>query len=140
MATSEKLAALLADLRSRGDNGTAEGACVEAIKFLDGNSDESSLGCNLDEHPGMDEFRRVVAAVSERSDVSGMYVCIQEDMGDEEFPFTDAILVCTSADPAELKAAFASLSPDDVFKTTRGITVKLPKSRDGHRWVTVWWD
>ncbi len=139
MAASKKLAVLLAELRLRG-GGTAEGTCIEALKFLDGNDDEASIGCNLEPHPGLDEFRRVVTEVTRRPDVSAAFVSIQEDMGDEDFPFTDAILVCTSAASRVIETAFASLSPDEVYSTSTEEVSRLPKAVHGHRWLTVWWD
>lgn len=136
----KKLASLLEDLRSRGEDGTANYACVDALRFLDGNEDEASIGCNLEEHPGLKSFREVVKRIAARPDVSGVQVYIQEDMGDDEFPYTDSILVCTSATPEVLAEEFAELTPDDVFKTDKVITKLLPKPPAGHKWYNVWWD
>lgn len=136
----KKLAALLAALRESGDGESAEGSCIDAAKFLDGNEDESSIGCNLDKHPGMSAFREVIARVAGRADVSAVQVCISEDMGDEDFPFTDVVLVCTSASEAQLTKEFAKLTPDEVFETDGRLTKRLPKPQAGQRWLSVWWD
>jgi hypothetical protein len=36
---------------------------VEAERFFDGNDDLASIGCNLDQHPGVESFRAPVLAV-----------------------------------------------------------------------------
>jgi len=59
-----KLAALLKLLREQVGAETAENASVDAQIFLDGNDDEASIGCNLDNHPGLQAFRDVVARVA----------------------------------------------------------------------------
>lgn len=139
-SNSRKLAALLKMLREQVGGPTAENAVVDAQTFLDGNEDEASIGCNLEEHPGLQAFRDVVARVSQRDDVSALKVIICEDMGDEEFPFVDTIFVCTSASGDALMEEFESLSPDEVFDPNKGSLKVLPKAQAGHKWRAVWWD
>jgi hypothetical protein len=136
----KKLAALLKELRAVGEGGTAEGASAPARQFLDGNEDEGSIGCNLEEHPGMGASRAFVAALDARPAVSATVVMIHEDMGDDEFPFTDAILVRTSMPPATLKKLAAKLTPDDVFPLDHEVSAQLPPAGAGERWLSVWWD
>lgn len=137
---AQKRAALLSLLRDQNGGGSAEGAVVDALVFLDGNEDEGSIGGNLPDHPGVGAFREAVARVAARPDVAFVHVCIQDDLGDDYFPYTDAILVCTSADPQALQDEFEVLSPDDIFPTDDSSQGKLPDAPPGHRWLSVWWD
>lgn len=139
-SNSNKLAALLKQLRSQTDGETAEGAIIDAAAFLDGNEDEGSLGCNLMEHPGMQAFRDAVSRVAARPDVSSVKVVIHEDMGDDNFPFTDSMFVCTSAAPKDIAREFEVLQPDDVSKAERQQVASLPPPPRGQNWIYVWWD
>lgn len=136
----KKLAVLLEGLRAQ-PGGDAEGAICDARAFLDGNEDEGSIGCNLSDHPGLDAFRAVVASLAARPDVSAVKAFINEDMGDDEYPFVDTLFVCTAAPTKAIAAAFKPLSPDEVSETNDHFGAeRLPPAPSGHRWVSVWWD
>jgi hypothetical protein len=49
------------------------GAPTVAIeRYFDGNDDEASIGCNLQEHPGIDVFREVLVGLTRRPDVEAV--------------------------------------------------------------------
>src|SRR6185295_9643233 len=87
---------------------------VAAERFFEGNDDLGSIGCNLDEHPGVDAFRDIFASLLRRPDVQAIYAQISElDPGDGCWPFTDTILVVGAISADELREAVSKLQPDE---------------------------
>ena len=135
-----KLKSLLKKIHELAGDGPEDNVCVDALEFLDGNEDPGSIGCNLEDHPGLDKFRSVVGAARKRPEVSAILARISEVMGEEDFPFTDTLLVCTSAPARQVASWFKDLSPDEVFPAETDELVGLPKAPAGHKWHSVWWD
>jgi len=109
-------------------------------EFFDGNDDIGSIGCNLDDHPGIDTFRAVFAKVAARDDVEAVYAVISElDPGEESWPFTDTVYVVGNIPEETLSALVAVLQPDNVGPATQEyLPVQLLDS--GKRILAVWWD
>ena len=114
---------------------------VPIERFLDGNDDLGSIGCNLMEHPGIEAFRSAFAALRRRRDVQAIYAQITElDPGEDSWPFTDTILVVGSIPAEELQEALAHLQPDEVGP---GDPEYLPPGlSDSERQsaLVAWWD
>ncbi len=114
---------------------------VPMERFLDGNDDLGSIGCNLMEHPGIGAFRLAFAELQRRSDVQAIYAQITElDPGDRSWPFTDTVLVIGSIPIEELQKAIAHLQPDEVWP---GDPEQLPPALTGPERRTAlaaWWD
>ncbi|MBX3409796.1 MAG: hypothetical protein KF859_07910 [Phycisphaeraceae bacterium] len=114
---------------------------VTIEEFFDGNDDLASIGCNLDEHPGLAAFRDVCEKVRARPDVQDVRICIYETMEDAEdtWPYAEEILVITSADPDDVATWFESLDPSDIIEneTPRPLT---PAPGAGMKAWLVWWD
>ena len=110
-------------------------------EFLDGNDDLGSIGCNLDPHPGLNEFRSVLHAVLRRPDVTTLYARIAElDPGPGSWPFTDTVFVIGRISEEDLKAAVASLQPDEVSALPESeIPDELPRAPDD-KVFAIWWD
>jgi hypothetical protein len=109
-----KCAALKAELESQ-----PEPAYTPLARFLDGNDDEGSLGCNLLPHPGMPAFQTTLRALLQRPDVKGAWAIIAEiDPGEDSWPFTDTIVVATTLSAETLASLVENLSPSDVAKAT----------------------
>jgi hypothetical protein len=114
---------------------------VAIERFLDGNDDLGSIGCNLMEHPGIDAFRSAFAALRRRPDVQAIYAQITElDPGEDSWPFTDTVLVVGSIPAEELQEALAHLQPDEVGPgdpeyLSPGLTDSERKSA-----LVAWWD
>ena len=51
---------------------------VPIAQFFDGNDDLASIGCNLDDHPGVEAFRAVLTGLLGRPDVEAVYAQIAE--------------------------------------------------------------
>ena len=114
---------------------------VAAERFFDGNDDPGSIGCNLDEHPGVDAFRDVFAGLLRRPDVQAVYAQISElDPGDGCWPFTDTVLVAGTISADDLREAVSSLQPDEVGDAAQfGVSPAIGK-KHGTPVLAVWWD
>jgi hypothetical protein len=114
---------------------------VAIDRFFDGNDDLGSIGCNLSEHPGIERFREVFAALAARPDVESVYAQIAElDPDDDAWPFTDTVLVVGDIDEATLQAHVEELMPDLVEPAIpRTVPPELRERHKGRVWV-VWWD
>ncbi len=133
------LSTLLAKIRSQhvGDDGMRPVVALE--DFFEGNSDEGSIGCNLTPHPGVARFYDVLRDIRNRHDVQNVLVGITEDMGDEEFPFSDTIYVLTTAAPREIADAAAPLEAELIPQRDMP-PAHLPAIASNHEVVTLWWD
>lgn len=81
-----------------------ESQIVAVGRFFDGNDDLSSIGCNLDEHPGVGAFRDIFSGLLRRQDVQVVYAQIAElDPGDGCWPFTDTVLVAGTISVDDLR-------------------------------------
>lgn len=119
----------------------AEPQIVAAERFFDGNDDPGSIGCNLDENPGVDAFRDIFAGLLRRPDVQAVYAQISElDPGDGCWPFTDTVLVACTISADELREAVSSLQPDEVGDAAQfGVSPAIGK-KHGTPVLAVWWD
>jgi hypothetical protein len=137
-----KLRALVSDIEKLAGGGDASNVCVDAVRFMDGNEDYASIGCNLDEHPGPGAFRSVIAAVRARPEVAAIVARIFEvmDADEGEWPYTDTLLVATTAHPSVVGEWFQELQPDEVSPANTSGLKGLPQVPKGHRWYSVWWD
>jgi hypothetical protein len=131
------LSDLLAEIERQGPD-----PIVSLESFFEGNDDPASIGCNLEDHPGVPRFYAVLRAIRERPDVHGVWVGITEVMGPDEWPFSDTVYVVTSAPSAEVAEWTAELQPDEPGpeEWTREPPARLKPVPAGSRVVTVWWD
>src|SRR5690349_12736194 len=104
-------AALLASIREQSVDSDAR-PIVSLEAFFDGNEDLGSIGCNLSPHPGVATFYTVLRAIRDRDDVQDVLVGITEDMGDEEWPFSDTVYVLTRASAEDVQRWAARLEPE----------------------------
>jgi hypothetical protein len=130
--------------RIRAQDSSPEGArpIVTLEEFFEGNDDLGSIGCNLIDHPGIDRFYAVLRAVRARPNVQDVLIGITEDMGDEEWPFSDSVYVLTSAPAPEVQQWVADLQPDEIgapgYFPPPPATAPVP--RPGFVVWTLWWD
>jgi hypothetical protein len=131
-----KCAALKAELK-----GQPRPQVISVELFFDGNDDPGSIGCNLNEHPGVGTFRDVLTGLVRRPDVQAVYAQISElDPGEGLWPFADIILAVGTISTAELRDAVSALEPDDVAPGEDfGISPSITE-RHGLPVLAVWWD
>ena len=115
--------------------------------FFDGNDDPASIGPNLDPHPGVETFERVLRGIRERDDVSDVAVQIDEVIPGE-WPYANAVYVVTTASPQDVHRWATELQPDEYVGEDmevepwlgRGLPPGAPEVPQGHRVVTLFWD
>jgi hypothetical protein len=114
--------------------------------FFEGNEDIASIGPNLEPHPGVQMFYRVLRGIRERPEVSDVVLQVSEVMeGEDEWPFVEAAYVITSAPDEEVHEWARSLQPDPPVEN--GLTwlydsppPGAPPVPEGYRVVTLYWD
>ena len=135
------LDALRAEIRRQQVVAPDQSPLVSLELFFTGNDDLASIGCNLTDHPGVAKFRDVFFGIRARDDVSDVLVAISDEMTEDEWPFSDTVVIVTSASTADVRACVAELEPDDVMDPERfplpNLATRLPP---GMRHVAVWWD
>jgi hypothetical protein len=110
--------------------------------FFEGNDDLGSIGCNLWEHPGVERFFNVLAAIRARSDVQDVLVGIYEIVDDgTSWPFAETVYVLTTAGASAVQEWVADLQPDEVSEGfPYGPPPGMPSLRPGMKPIRVWWD
>ncbi|MFP5270145.1 hypothetical protein [Coleofasciculus sp.] len=116
---------------------------VSLEDFFLGNEDYGSIGCNLLEHPGLEQFFERLKFIRERQDVQDVLVAvieIEEDFPDM-WPFSDHIYIITSASRTEVENWLAELQPDEVVE---GWATEKPSNAPeilpGFNIFHAWWD
>jgi hypothetical protein len=115
---------------------------IEIEEFFEGNDDIASIGCNLIEHPGIEQFGNTFARIAKRSDVSAIYAKISDlNLGDDEsWPFADTVFVVGTISASELASELVKLEPDEVSEEgDLGILERVGRSAFTHV-LAVWWD
>jgi hypothetical protein len=138
----------LAELLARIDELGGEEAypVVPLELFFDGNDDAASIGPNLDPHPGMPTFARVLGAIRDRDEVSSVVLQVSEVLGDDEWPFVDAAYVITTASPEDVHEWAGELEPDEYVEDTPRTWPQgdpppgAPPVPPDHHVVTLFWD
>lgn len=115
---------------------------VSLEEFFEENSDESSIGCNLLEHPGIDTFYKVLHGIRSKPDVQDVFVEITDYEEDEEYwPFSERVYILTSAALEEVEGWTVPLEPDEVDE---GYAFEknpsAPELLKGHHVISIWWD
>ena len=133
---NRKCEALKAELATQ-----PEPQIVSIERFFDGNEDPGSIGCNLIKHPGVETFRDVLSGLLLRPDVDGVYAQISElDPGEENWPFTDTVLVVGAIPSEELREAVSVLQPDEVGPAMGLGVGRSVAEKHGSAVSILWWD
>ena len=115
--------------------------------FFEGNDDPASIAPNLDPHPGVRTFERVLREIRERPQVADVVLQIDEVM-EGEWPYAQAAYVITTASAVDVHEWAAELQPDELVEEEDEIPPWLgrptppgaPEVPEGHRVVTLFWD
>jgi hypothetical protein len=111
--------------------------------FFDGNHDVYSIGPNLEPHPGLETFYRVLREIRERPDVADVVLEVVEVMqGDDEWPFVDTAYVITTAETERVHEWASALEPDPPEEgwLRHSPPPGAPGVPEGHHIVALWWD
>lgn len=114
---------------------------VDIEDFFDGNDDLGSIWCSLPEPP--EEISQVSAflkTVRSRNNVNGLRICVSQfDGGENEWPFSDTILVITDASKADVEVWFDRFPPDEIYvEEDEKLLGDLGFA--GKRALRLWWD
>jgi hypothetical protein len=120
---------------------------VPLALFFEGNEDPGSIAPNLDPHPGVRTFERVLGEIRERPDVADVVLQIDEVM-EGEWPYAQAAYVITTSSAEDVHQWAAELQPDELVADEDEIPPWLgrptppgaPDVPAGHRIVTLFWD
>jgi len=133
---------LIEKIRRQGDpdDRNTPNPVVSLEDFFEGNDDVGSIGCNLNDHPGIDFFYQTLKAVRARESVQDVLIRINtvEDM----WPFSDVVYIITSSSVAQVQDWLASLHPDEVGEG-RFLEARLandPVLLPGMNIIYAWWD
>ena len=115
--------------------------------FFEGNDDPASIAPNLEPHPGVRTFERVLLEIRERPEVADVVLQIDEVM-EGEWPYAQAAYVITTASAGDVHEWAAELQPDELVEDEDEIPPWLgrptppgaPEVPQGHRVVTLFWD
>lgn len=101
--------------------------------FFDGNDDPGSIGWNLPEHPGMDQFRDLLTGLLRRPDVKAVYARIVElDIGEYDcWPAADIVFVFGTISPDELRNILNPLQPEEVCRVNIAVPEILKERYPG---------
>ena len=138
------LRALLERIEQLGGDDAAPVVSLDA--FFEGNDDEASIGPNLDPHPGIDTFSRILREIANRDSVAHVVVQISEVMLEDEWPYSNCVYVITTATARDVHDWAAELEPDpyddEALQGWIGGTVPpgAPTVPEGHRVVCLFWD
>lgn len=115
---------------------------VSLEDFFEGNSDDSSIGCNLLEHPGIKTFYDVLQNIRNKENVQDVFIEIMElEENDENWAFSERIYILTNAKKEEVEKWVEILKPSEVDEGYAfGKPPTAPKLHSGYKVYSVWWD
>lgn len=125
---------------------------ISVDRFFDGNRDIGSIGCNLNNHPGLETFYEILKSVESRDDVEQVWMRITDwtDTDDlNEWAFCDTVFFIGAIDVAVLQDILKPLQPELPIEDTANLNDDnflhqlmddLPPIKDGQRILWVWWD
>jgi hypothetical protein len=121
--------------------GQPEPQVLPVARFFDGNDDVTSIGCNLDPHPGIGMFRDILTGLLHRPGVQAVYVQVSElDPGEDYWPFSDMVLVVGSFPVDELRQVVAVLDPDEVAPADGFYVSPTVTGQHDSPVSVIWWD
>lgn len=128
-----------------GMNGQAM-PVVSLEDFFIGNDEESSIGCNLLNHPGLSFFFKTLMSIRNKNNVQDVLIEITDiDTLKEpynEWAFSDRIYVISSASLEQVKDWLRYLSPNEVGE---GWAISKPHPNaptllNDYKIYSAWWD
>jgi hypothetical protein len=113
---------------------------LSLAQFFDGNEDVGSLGCNLDEHPGLEKLRSKLQTIADNDQVEGIWFQISDSGRDNPWPFCDTVWVATSVDEATLAEWVVGLDASAIIEPHRQNGAHWIQPPEGMRLKGIWWD
>jgi len=113
---------------------------VTVDEFFVGNSEVSSIGCNLINAPSPEQFHTLLRELARRPDVKDIRVQITA-FDVPEWPFSDTVYIMTSASPEEVLSWFPTeLKPDETWSGFTDQPYEPYSVPTGTQPIACWWD
>ena len=117
---------------------------VSLEDFFEGNHDHGSIGCNLNNHPGLQHFYGVLRSARALIGVQGVYVQLAPYESPMMWPFSSTIHFITRLSVDQIRAEVGSLHATSVSLVPpiweARARSSLPQPEPGFQIVTLWWD
>lgn len=120
-------------------SGIEEPVIISPRLFFDGNDDESSIGCNLSNHPGIEVFKNIFEQLSQRPSVNGVYIALTDTDPTLDWPFSDTAYVAGNIATDELYQATKPLEPDRV-DYAHNVPAEISEKHPRDKIQVLWWD
>ncbi len=124
-------------IKSQGYPNVETAPIISVDDFFLGNPDESSIACNLLEHPGLEHFYNVLTAIRNKEVVQDVFVEIMELEDNSDWAFSERVYVLTNASQVEVEEWVKSLSPSDIDIDYQ---YGEPEAAPGYKVYSIWWD
>ena len=110
-------------------------------EYFDGADGESGILCNVPAAPADEETLALLLKIRARPDVSDVRIAITQ-IEDDLWPFSDTILVVTTASAEQVASWFPEdMAPDECIAELRDDVVHEPfETPNGSRAVWLWFD
>jgi hypothetical protein len=114
---------------------------VDLESFFEGNDDPGSIWCNLESEPTPTDVFRILKTIRERDDVADVRIMVTQYDGDEdEWPFSDTVIIVTSQPVAVVETWFGDdYAPDETVVDNFARAQKIPVPV-GMKAIAAWWD
>ncbi|UWG96253.1 hypothetical protein LPY66_15355 [Dehalobacter sp. DCM] len=113
---------------------------VSLEDFFEGNTDESSIGCNLLDHPGIEKFYSVLMTLRDKDCVQDILVEIYE-VEEDYWPFSERVYILSNLSIEEVSNFISDLQPSDIGEGYQfGEPKVAPLLKEGFSVFSVWWD
>ncbi len=118
---------------------------ILSSEFFDGNyDDQGSIGCNLyPEHPGINVFRDVFFELSNREDVSAIYVHVSEVEPDaESWPYADRVYIFGDITLNDVRQLTKQIAPTEISEVQSSFSSISQQVRvlNSKPLKVLWWD
>lgn len=118
---------------------------VSLEDFFTENTDQFSIACNLEPHPGLKFFFDTLRHIRSRPDVQDVLVEIYEieeaEKIDEKWPYVESIYILTSADRIIVEDWNNALMADGPCEGYKNDTTRsVPKLERGYKVWQIMWD
>lgn len=116
---------------------------VSLEQFFEGNTEIGSIGCNLGEHPGIEQFYSLLKGIRSRSEVQDVLVFITEtpEESGTTWAFSDRIYILASAERAVVEEWLKPLQPEPIDAGwVWDKPQNAPEPKPGMKVYFVWWD
>lgn len=121
----------------KDQGGSKKKVRVSLEDFFEGNNDITSIGRNMEEHPGLKVFSKTLFNLRKNKDVENVFVEI-DDIKMGSWPSSNMVYITTCLRYEYVKNFLKALEYDEFFTSADDITqLDAP---EGYTTIAVWWN